>query len=679
VPSEAKALGIISNMAGALGVVALMAFFARVDEAWPGRWSVMAAVAAATCPLYWFTAARPLSDVPGLAAAVGVQALLVGAAGDWAIIAASALAALATGIRSQAAWLTVPLLVWAVVRHRPSNRPRFILGAAAAFSAGVAAWAVPLVAITGGPVAYWRALFAQGAADLTGIEMLSTTPTPRVLLRALYFALVAPWSNWQLATCVLIFAFGGALTLYRSARSSLLLLALAFGPYLLFDLLFQETFTSRYALPIVVPIAYLAMRTVSAFPPPGGMIVALAGAAFAAIVAGVSVFSYSMMEAPAFRLLGDMRATAAVRRKPSIAPVLAMHRREDLDFRRPIEWLGAGMPSFSRRLEAPPKHEWLELVKYWNAGGREPVWFVADPQRTDLALIDHGARPFGAHGTYRWPLLHPELLGGVRPNEMDWYVFDAPGWYLGEGWSLTPETAGVAQEDHRGPGASPIEGWIRRRPDAVTLMVGGRNLDGSARPADVDVSIDGKRIQRLSVPPGFFLRFLRLQEGALAGEDEYARLSIATDTVSDGQPRTVIEQFDAQSVGRVVFGFGDGWHEMEYNSATGRPWRWMSDRGVIRVFSGGRPLKLTIAGETEGFTGPTRVTARIGERVIGQWVVGSRFTVQTQIPAAATADGETAIGIESDQFFVPAERSRRSRDRRRLALRVTAVQLTPVF
>ena len=32
-----------------------------------------------------------------------------------------------------------------------------------------------------------------------------------------------------------------------------------FVPYLVFDLLFQETFTSRYALPLVVPMAYLAV------------------------------------------------------------------------------------------------------------------------------------------------------------------------------------------------------------------------------------------------------------------------------------------------------------------------------------------------------------------------------------------------------------------------------------
>ena len=54
----------------------------------------------------------------------------------------------------------------------------------------------------------------------------------------------------------------------------------------------------------------------------------------------------------------------------------------------------------------------------------------------------------------------PKTNGGVRPNEMDWHIFESPGWYLGEGWSLTPETAGVAQEDRRGPGIAPIEAWI---------------------------------------------------------------------------------------------------------------------------------------------------------------------------------------------------------------------------
>jgi hypothetical protein len=353
-----------------------------------------------------------------------------------------------------------------------------------------------------------------------------------------------------------------------------------------------------------------------------------------------------------------------------------MHRREDLDLRRPIQWVGAAMPPFARRLGAPPRHEWLELVKYWNGGGQAPVWFVADPRRTDLALLDHSV---DRRRAYRWPLTYPVLIGGVRPNEMDWYVFDSPGWYLGEGWALTPETAGVAEEDHRGPALAPIEGWIRRRRDAVMLMIGGRNLGTAAEPARIQLTIDDRPIEQLFLPPGFFLRFVQLPEGALAGAGQYARLAIASRSMAGGQPRLAVEQFDAQNAAGLVFGFGDGWHEMEYNPATGRSWRWMSEQGVIRVRSPRRALTLEIEGSTEGFSRPTTLSVRVGDRAIGRQTVRDQFDVRMPIPAEALGDGETAIVIESDQFFVPAERSGRTRDRRHLALRVSEVRVTPVF
>src|SRR6185295_15690123 len=69
-----------------------------------------------TSPLYWFTAARPLSDMPGLAAALAVQALTLGAVTTRGLCAAAFAAGLATGIRSQVAWLTLPLIVFVVAR-----------------------------------------------------------------------------------------------------------------------------------------------------------------------------------------------------------------------------------------------------------------------------------------------------------------------------------------------------------------------------------------------------------------------------------------------------------------------------------------------------------------------------------------------------------------------------------
>ena len=82
-------------------------------------------------------------------------------------------------------------------------------------------------------------------------------------------------------------------------------------------------------------------------------------------------------------------------------------------------------------------------------------------------------------------------------------------------------------------------------------------------------------------------------------------------------------------------------------------------------------------GETEGFSRPTRVTVRVGDRVVARSTVNSRFTAQAEIPADLLTGDETAIVVESDQFFVPAERSRRTLDRRHLALRVYEVQLRP--
>ena len=368
-------------------------------------------------------------------------------------------------------------------------------------------------------------------------------------------------------------------------------------------------------------------------------------------------------------MLGDMRVMASLRTKPPRRQVLAMHRRENLDLRRTIQWVGADMPTFERRLPAPPKHEWLELVKYWNEGGRDPVWFVADPKRTDLALVD---RPVGRR-SYDWPMNYPVLIGGVRPADMDWYVLDSPSWYLGEGWALTPETAGVAQEDHHGPAVRPIEGWIRRRTEALTLMIGGRNLVVDGPSVHADVAIDGRSIDKLVVAPGAFLRFVTLPEGALEGAGRYARLSISADS-----PRLAIEQFDAQSLGHLTFGYGEGWHELELNPATGVMWRWMSERGAIRVRRVAHALRLVLTGQTDPLPRPSRVTVRVADRVIAEFTVGREFSVQAVIPADLLTADETAIVVETDQVVVPAERSRRTQDRRHLGLRLFDVQLRPV-
>ncbi|HEX4345930.1 MAG TPA: hypothetical protein VHZ73_00055 [Vicinamibacterales bacterium] len=657
--SEVHALGLMSVVAASVALVAFVVLFWTISGGVGGR-ALAAAALTAAAPLYWLTASRPLTDATGLAAATAAQALIVSATSDRAIIAASFLAAFGAGIRSQVTWLTVPLLVFVLWRRsRESRAP--VAPALAAFVVGGCAWGVPLVMLTGGPVGYWRALAGQGNEDLTNITMLWTTHTVHEVGQALYYAFAAPWAMTALAGAVLtLAAIGTGRAAWRRAPG-LMTLAVAFGPYLAFDLLFQETFTARYALPLVAPVAYLAACGAEVAGPVAGAVLVAVVAAFGMHIGGVSVAAYASQPAPAFRLIDSMRSEASLR----MPPVLAMHRREDFDLRRPFAWSGA--PVVAARLPAPPKHEWLELVKYWNSGGRNPVWFVADPLRSDLALI--GLRD--APHTFQYTVGYPVLLDGTRPRDMDWYDINPPDWYAGEGWSLTPETAGISREDRRGPGYAPIEAWVRRWPGAVTLFVGGRNLADAGPATHISVALDGKTAADLDAQPGFFLREIDLPAGSLSGPGDYAHLTIAA-----GSTQLAIEQFDAAPVDRVTFGFGEGWHEREYNPESGKLWRWTSDHGTIRVHTPKQSLAIELGGEVEA-SSKSRVTIRVGDKIVAARDIGETFFIRQVIPQDMIAAGTNLITITTDETYVPAERRSRTQDRRLLGLKVFTCRLMP--
>jgi len=688
VPDEARALTLLSIVAGALGAVAMAALFGRLPGVGRSTWVPVAL--GLTSPLYWFTAARPLSDMPGLAAALAVQALTLSVATTRGLCVAAFSAGLATGIRSQVAWLTLPLLALRAVGAWGSglaaNTPLTAspqplaptpvtaspkpLAPAAAFVAGLLVWAIPLVMLTGGPSGYWHALFDQGAEDLGNIQMLWTRHGARDIADALYYAFVAPWAAWPFAAIVLVCAGLGIVWLWRHERRVLPVLAIAFGPYLILDVLFQETFTSRYALPLVVPLAYLAASGLRWAPAQAVWLLAIPIAMYGAHIGGRSIAAYAQQKAPAFRLLDDMKRAAAA---TGARPVLAPDRRESFDLRRPLLWMGSAMPPIARQLPAPPQHEWLEAVRYWNAGGREPVWFLVDPRRAAIDLVQH-ASPF----EYQWPLPYPVLISGVRPNDVSWYAVDRPEWYVGEGWALTPETAGVAAADHRGLASASIEGWVRRSASGGVLMIGGRVLDPSRQPKLTVMFDDGSPDQRSLVnevlQPGAFLRFAPIPAAAdVADAREYAKVGVRA-TEGDA---VAIEQFDA-SPARILFGFGDGWHEQELNPRTGARWRWLSERGEIRL--GSRPtdpLNLHLEGESplKYFSRGSRLKIRSGDRVYFDSVLSSDFSVTAQLPP-----GVGSIILETDQAYIPAEHRsmwRRLADQRHLGLRIFKVDLRP--
>jgi hypothetical protein len=361
--------------------------------------------------------------------------------------------------------------------------------------------------------------------------------------------------------------------------------------------------------------------------------------------------------------------------RPFADPVLAMDRREALDFRGPLKWTGDGLPA--ERLPFPPQHEWLEAVKYWSAGGRAAVWFVVDPKRSSIDLVQHGDP-----NRFRWSLPYPVLLSGVRPGEMDWYDVSAPEWYVGEGWALTPEAAGVAEADHRGPSIGPIEGRISASSMAGALMIGGRSFDPAARPR-LRVTIgDSVGLLDETLTPGAFLKIVELPH---AGNAVARRDYVIVQVEATGGGRVAVEQFDA-SASRPIFGFGAGWHEQEFNPRTGLRWRWLSARGELKV--GGadwrpllegvpppadlRRLILHLEGESPRryFPRGSRLVVRSRDQVAFDRLLTSDFSLDVPIEDAADT-----IVLETDQTYVPADRSRRSQDRRQLGLRIFKAEI----
>jgi hypothetical protein len=338
-----------------------------------------------------------------------------------------------------------------------------------------------------------------------------------------------------------------------------------------------------------------------------------------------------------------------------------MDRRNAFDFRRPLVWVGEALPRLARTLPAPPQHEWLEAVKYWNDGGRAPVWFVVDPMRTSIDLVQHGDP-----SRYRWPLPYPVLVSGARPNEMDWYRVERPEWYVGEGWALTPEAAGVADADRRGLAYGPIDGRIARATFGGTLLVGGRSFDSAQHPR-LTVAVDGRTIVDEAVAPGPFLRLASIPIDA--GARDYAAVTVATVPPL----RVAVEQFDASAI-RPLLGFGEGWHEQEFNPRTGLRWRWLSERGELQIRASASRLVLHLEGESPltYFSRASRLVVRSGSEVVFDQQLAADFALDIPI---ATPTG--ALVLETDQVFLPADRSSRTADRRHLGLRVFKATVRP--
>ena len=264
----ATSLAFWGALAGALAAFPLFRLFRHITG--DARVAAAGTLVTLTCPLFWYTASRPLTDVPGLAAALGVQAVLAGAfarqhgwrdrpvttedliaTGRLIVIGAFA-AGLIVGLRSQTVWLTLPLFALVIADRAGRGAGGAIVGAMLTFAFGVLLWLVPVALVSGGPPRYWQALWSQAGEDIEGVDMLLTSTAPaRRLALNLYETFVLPWASLPLAIVVLLLAAIGALVLLRTSRRGLVLLTALVAPYLLFHLVYQENVTTRYALPVV--------------------------------------------------------------------------------------------------------------------------------------------------------------------------------------------------------------------------------------------------------------------------------------------------------------------------------------------------------------------------------------------------------------------------------------------
>jgi hypothetical protein len=691
---EAKSLGVLSLLAGVAAIFFLYRMFTSlaavdsspVDSEAPLDLQAFAATAVTvSCPLFWYLAVRPMSDLPGLAFALAAQACLLIAyrrqrpapdgdrrlnaaamtASGSMIVAGAFLAAVAIGVRSQTMWLTLPLLVVVLLDRIGRGVAGALLGGGVMFVAGGLLWGVPLLIASGGLGAYLAALGTQAGEDFTSGEMLYTNPNPRAAAFALLRTFVFPWDATVFAVLILILAALGIVQLLIRDRRSLPPLIALSVPYLVFHLLFQDTSFVRYSLPFVPVVAFLAVRGVALASPTAVPIAAAAISIAAVVIASPVLVSYATEASPTVRALEAMEAE--MRTAPPGA--VAMHQT----FVRPLE---AEDTTFSMQLPSPPRLEWLELGKYWKSGKTDPIWFLADPSRSDLALIDPASRQNSTE--IHWPLVARPAFGGMRPSAVRWYRMQAPGWFVEEGWSLTPEAAGMSRLMTRAPHLSPIIANVRRRTEAARMLIGGRNLASRGDPeARITVSLDGVPFQEWTSPPGFFLRVFDLPAGRLQGDGQFAVVTVHSTPVSGSAPiPTAIEQFDVQASDRLMWAYGAGWQEAEYSPALG-VWRWTTERAVLQIVGASGPVRVTMSVESplRYFDEAPVVRARAGDREIAATTLSESREWSFDVPADVLAAAGGLIAVDTDRTFSPAERSGAA-DERRLGLRVFSIRVS---
>ncbi len=662
---EASALGALSLLSGTLSIF-LLGLVAgrredRVERAWYGT------LILASAPLFWLLAARSVSDIPGLLLILTVYLSM--ASGRPKVTAL--LSGIAAGLRVQTVLLTVPVLIIGLGRARSWKTAALACGW---FAAGVVSWLLPMVAVTGAGE-YWAALTKQAQHDWSNPLMFAAAPTLRHGASALINTFAMPWGNPTLAAVMLIAAAIGAWRLLRTSPRGAAVFAAYAAPYLLFHLVLQETNTIRYAMPIMLGVAYLAGVAIEGVQWRWRGAVILLLIAPNLFVSVRSLYGVARTGSPAIRLLAAMHRRAA----ESVPAFVIAH--ENLRLPRLQRILPAPPPWTTVRPKAP--YEWRALLDHWKRGATAPVWFVADPRRTDLSLLDR--RSQHVLGSFKLDVQAAWILRGVRPRAFTWLELRPPAWIAVRGFALTPETGGLAARDRDGPAFNGAVAMVRRYAEGAVIAVAGRHIGGEDDPdVRVVIEIDGRPVSSAfaSARERHYRALVHLRPNQLAGDTPYATVTIRSSPVA-ATTRVIpvtVEHFDYQPGDGALFSFSSGWHEPELRPRSGLTWRWATRRASVLIHRpSGTPAELVLAGDApmpRGLAaGVIRVTS--GTRILDAFPEGPAFSRRVVIPGDVSADCDVSVTITSSSWFVPRDVGQ-SDDRRELAFRAFAVEVNPL-
>ena len=287
-----------------------------------------------------------------------------------------------------------------------------------------------------------------------------------------------PWAVPALANWCSALAVIGLVRLAASGRSVFAALLLAYWPYLVFHATFQETLTLRYALPVVVPVAGLAVIALTWLRERVAAVAAGALVAASLVVAQPRLEAYAGDGSPVFRAFQDMMAALPAAGAAN-APVLRMQHQVWWGVQRVMDWY---RPSWDIGPQPHPgSREWLALVRRWLDGDTRPVWFLTDVTRTDVALFDR-AEPDARRTLRPRPdvraLMRRVAAGPARLVARS----GRPAWMLGTGWSLTPEVAGMTTADGTSPNRRDADAFLLRGTTPLRVLIGGRYLGAAGQP-----------------------------------------------------------------------------------------------------------------------------------------------------------------------------------------------------